>query len=132
MRLTSSPRPWAGSSRHAAGRPSEGVLSSHSRTRSTDRGGSMRKLAGPMAAAVLLLAACSGEEPKTAAGSKGTVNLDIHAWVGYEAQAAVLAYLLERELGYKVNLRKMKEDDSWRDFADGKVDVIVENWGHPH
>ncbi|MFI7697542.1 ABC transporter substrate-binding protein [Nonomuraea sp. NPDC049480] len=92
----------------------------------------MRKLAGPMAAAMLLLAACSGEEPKTAAGSKGTVNLDIHAWVGYEAQAAVLAYLLERELGYKVNLRKMKEDDSWRDFADGKVDVIVENWGHPH
>ncbi|MGP3954682.1 ABC transporter substrate-binding protein [Nonomuraea sp. 3N208] len=90
----------------------------------------LKTLVGPLVAA-LLLTACTGEEPETAAGSKGTVNLDIHAWVGYEAQAAVLAYLLERELGYKVNKRAVKEDQSWRDFESGKVDVIIENWGHP-
>ncbi|TMR96512.1 ABC transporter substrate-binding protein [Nonomuraea basaltis] len=90
----------------------------------------MKTLVGPLIAA-LLLAGCSGEEPETTAGSKGTVNLDIHAWVGYEAQAAVLAYLLEHELGYKVNKRAVKEDQSWRDFETGKVDVIIENWGHP-
>jgi glycine betaine/proline transport system substrate-binding protein len=91
----------------------------------------MRRLAGPLAAAVLLVTACSGAEPQTAAASKGTVKLDIHAWVGYEAQAAVLKYLLEHELGYKVVARAVKEDQSWRDFESGKVDVIIENWGHP-
>ncbi|MEV0617936.1 ABC transporter substrate-binding protein [Nonomuraea sp. NPDC050404] len=90
--------------------------------------------AGPLVGAlvlVLLLAGCSGGEPETAAaGAKGTVNMDIHAWVGYEAQAAVMAHLLENELGYKVNKRPIKEDQSWRDFESGKVDVIVESWGH--
>ncbi|MFG1707608.1 ABC transporter substrate-binding protein [Nonomuraea sp. M3C6] len=88
-----------------------------------------KTLVGPLIAA-LLLAACSSEEPDSAARSKGTVNIDIHAWVGYEAQAGVLAYLLEHELGYKVNKRAMKEGDSWKDFETGKVDVIVEDWGH--
>ncbi|MFI9588745.1 ABC transporter substrate-binding protein [Nonomuraea sp. NPDC052265] len=88
-----------------------------------------KKPAGPLLAA-LLLTSCSGGAPETAAAAKGTVNIDVHAWVGYEAQAAVLAYLLEHELGYKVSTRKMNESDSWRDFESGKVDVIVENWGH--
>ncbi|SEM16828.1 ABC transporter substrate-binding protein [Nonomuraea pusilla] len=88
-----------------------------------------KTLAVPLAVA-LLLSACSGEEPAPAAGSKGTVNIDIHGWVGYQAQAAVLAYLLEHELGYQVKTREMKESDSWRDFESGKVDVIVESWGH--
>ncbi|NUT09449.1 MAG: ABC transporter substrate-binding protein [Nonomuraea sp.] len=89
----------------------------------------IKKLVGPLVAA-LLLASCSNGTSETGATAKGTVNIDIHAWVGYEAQAAVLAYLLEHELGYKVNTRQMKESDSWRDFESGKVDVIVENWGH--
>ncbi|MER6942600.1 ABC transporter substrate-binding protein [Nonomuraea sp. NPDC000554] len=88
-----------------------------------------KTLAGPLVAA-LLLTACSSEEPAPAAGAKGTVDIDIHGWLGYEAQAAVLSYLLEHELGYKVRTRKMKEEDSWKDFQSGKVDVIVENWGH--
>ncbi|GGS94454.1 ABC transporter substrate-binding protein [Nonomuraea spiralis] len=88
-----------------------------------------KKLIGPLLAA-LLLTACSGGTPESGAAGKGTVNIDVHAWVGYEAQAAVLAYLLEHELGYKVSTRKNNESDSWRDFESGKVDVIVENWGH--
>ncbi|MEW9547671.1 ABC transporter substrate-binding protein [Nonomuraea sp. NPDC050783] len=91
----------------------------------------MKTLVGPLVAAALLLTACSGEEPGAATGARKTVNLDIHGWIGYEAQAAVLAYLLEHELGYTVNTRKMKEDQSWRDLETGKVDVIIENWGHP-
>ncbi|MGW5159922.1 ABC transporter substrate-binding protein [Nonomuraea wenchangensis] len=92
----------------------------------------LKTLAAPLAAAVLLLTSCSGgADPGAATGAKKTVNLDVHAWVGYEAQAAVLGYLLEHELGYTVNTRKMKEEQSWRDFETGKVDVIIENWGHP-
>ncbi|MFD9946936.1 ABC transporter substrate-binding protein [Nonomuraea sp. NPDC059023] len=89
-----------------------------------------KPLAG-LLVAVLLLSACTGEEPKAAPGTQGTVKIDMHAWVGYEATAGVLAYLLEHELGYKVETRKITEDKSWPDFAAGKVDVIVENWGHP-
>lgn len=88
----------------------------------------MKLLAGPLVVA-LLLTGCSGEEPEVAAGPRGTVNIDIHGWVGYEATAAVLAYLLEHELGYKVQTRTSTEDKSWPDFETGKVDVIVENWG---
>ncbi|MEV0378949.1 ABC transporter substrate-binding protein [Nonomuraea sp. NPDC050643] len=88
-----------------------------------------KTLVGPLVAA-LLLASCSSGEPATTAKAKGTVNIDIHAWVGYEAQAAVLAHLLQFELGYKVNKRAIKEDQSWKEFESGKVDVIVESWGH--
>ncbi|MEV0594120.1 ABC transporter substrate-binding protein [Nonomuraea cavernae] len=89
-----------------------------------------KTLAGSLVA-VLLLTACSGEENPSGTGAKGTVDIDVHAWAGYEAQAAVLAYLLKHELGYQVRTRQMTEADSWRDFETGKVDVIVENWGHP-
>ncbi|MFI7416883.1 ABC transporter substrate-binding protein [Nonomuraea sp. NPDC049684] len=88
-----------------------------------------KKLAGPLLAA-LLLTSCSGGAPETGVAARGTVNIDVHAWAGYEAQAAVLAYLLEHELGYKVSTRRMEEKKSWGDFESGKVDVIVENWGH--
>ncbi|WP_433511489.1 ABC transporter substrate-binding protein [Nonomuraea sp. CA-143628] len=88
-----------------------------------------KTIAGPLVAA-LLLTACSSGAPSPAAAAKGTVHIDVHGWVGYEAQAAVLAYLLEHELGYKVQRRKMKEEDSWKGFETGQVDVIVENWGH--
>ncbi|MEU7836689.1 MULTISPECIES: ABC transporter substrate-binding protein [unclassified Nonomuraea] len=88
-----------------------------------------KTIAGPLVAA-LLLTACSSGAPSPAAAAKGTVHIDVHGWVGYEAQAAVLTYLLEHELGYKVQKRKMKEEDSWKGFETGQVDVIVENWGH--
>ncbi|WP_219518271.1 ABC transporter substrate-binding protein [Nonomuraea ceibae] len=87
-------------------------------------------LAGPLAL-VLLLAACTGSRPAVpvATGDR-TVRIDVHAWDGYEAQAAVLAHLLQHELGYRVERRPMKEEDSWAGFESGEVDVIVENWGH--
>jgi ABC-type proline/glycine betaine transport systems, periplasmic components len=61
----------------------------------------------------------------------GTVKIAINPWVGYEANAAVVAYLLENELGYKVEKKELKEEISWQGFASGDVDVIIENWGHP-
>lgn len=85
---------------------------------------------GPLVVA-LLLAGCSSGEPTTATAPKGVVKIDVHGWAGYEASAAVVAYLLEHELGYKVERRPEKEDQSWKDFKTGKVDVILENWGHP-
>jgi len=61
---------------------------------------------------------------------KGVVKIAVNPWVGYEANVAVVAYLLENELGYKVELKKLPEADSWKGFETGEVDVILENWGH--
>ncbi|MFI6480119.1 ABC transporter substrate-binding protein [Nonomuraea sp. NPDC050663] len=60
----------------------------------------------------------------------GTVKIAINPWVGYEASAAVVAYLMKNELGYTVELPEIKEQLAWEGFANGQVDVIIENWGH--
>lgn len=92
----------------------------------------VRRLAVAVAGLSIALAACStapggGASP----GGGGTVNIAINPWVGYEANAAVVGYLLENELGYDVVEKDLKEDVSWQGFASGEVDVIIENWGHP-
>jgi glycine betaine/proline transport system substrate-binding protein len=65
------------------------------------------------------------------ASSGGTVKLAVNPWVGYEADAAVVGYLLQHELGYTVEKKDLKEEISWQGFASGDVDVVLENWGHP-
>jgi glycine betaine/proline transport system substrate-binding protein len=90
------------------------------------------------AALIMTLTACGGatsdagegSKPAASAGSKGTVKLAINPWVGYEANAAVIAYLLENKLGYQVENKELKEEISWQGFETGEVDAIVENWGH--
>jgi glycine betaine/proline transport system substrate-binding protein len=62
--------------------------------------------------------------------TRGVVRIAINPWVGYEANAAVVAYLLEHELDYKVEKKKLAETESWKGFETGQIDVIVENWGH--
>ena len=92
----------------------------------------MRKLLAVTLA--LGLAGCGGASSTAGSGegdAKGTVNIAINPWVGYEANAAVIAYLLEKEMGYTVNKKNLKEEIAWQGFESGEVDVIVENWGHP-
>ncbi|HEU4920039.1 MAG TPA: ABC transporter substrate-binding protein [Candidatus Limnocylindrales bacterium] len=94
----------------------------------------VRRLAVAVAGLSIALAACSatpGGGASQGGGGGGTVNIAINPWVGYEANAAVVGYLLENELGYDVVEKDLKEDVSWQGFASGEVDVIIENWGHP-
>ncbi|MEV4701664.1 ABC transporter substrate-binding protein [Actinoplanes sp. NPDC049316] len=72
----------------------------------------------------------AGTDKAGAGGTKGTVKIAVNPWVGYEANAAVVAYLLEKELGYTVDKKNLKEEISWQGFETGEVDVILENWGH--
>ncbi len=60
----------------------------------------------------------------------GTVNLADNAWVGYEADVAVINYLLVNKLGCTVNIKNISEQVAWQGFPTGEVDVILENWGH--
>ncbi|MEQ4720580.1 ABC transporter substrate-binding protein [Nonomuraea sp. B19D2] len=87
----------------------------------------------------LLLNACAGakvgETPAAAGGGGsakacGTLNLAINPWVGYEANAAVIAHVAEKNLGCKVVKKDLKEEVAWQGFGTGEVDAIVENWGH--
>jgi glycine betaine/proline transport system substrate-binding protein len=95
------------------------------------------RLIAPLAALVLFSAACSGakvgDDTNSDAGSSekcGTVNLAINPWVGYQANAAVLAHVAEKELGCKVTKKNLVEQVAWQGFSTGVVDVIIENWGH--
>ncbi|GGK77118.1 ABC transporter substrate-binding protein [Mangrovihabitans endophyticus] len=60
----------------------------------------------------------------------GSVTIAVNPWVGYEANVAVVSYLLRQELGCKVVEKDLTEDASWEGLASGDVDTILENWGH--
>ncbi len=95
----------------------------------------IRLLAGALTLA-LAMTACSGGSSDDAAGAGAgggtkTVRLAVNPWIGYEASAAVVAYLLEHELGYKVEKIESAEADSWKGFEKGTVDAVLENWSHP-
>ncbi|MGW7303114.1 ABC transporter substrate-binding protein [Streptomyces sp. NPDC054829] len=85
----------------------------------------------------LTLTACGGakvgEDSAGGSGSSGecgTFNLAVNPWVGYEANAAVIAYVAEEYLGCDVNQKDLKEEIAWQGFGTGEVDAVVENWGH--
>jgi len=90
-----------------------------------------------LAALALSLTACGGAKvggsssKSTAAGGKcGNVNLAVNAWVGYEADAAVVAYVAHNKLGCTVTKKNLDEQVSWQGFGTGEIDAILENWGH--
>jgi len=103
--------------------------------------GRLARLTTGAMALVLTLAACSGGGGGSGASSSAgggsnvgagkTVNIAINPWVGYEADAAVVAWVLENKLGYKVAYKNLKEEIAWQGFSSGDVDVVLENWGHP-
>ncbi|ABP54108.1 ABC transporter substrate-binding protein [Salinispora tropica] len=84
--------------------------------------------------AALALTACGGTKIESTdpaeAGDCGTFTIAINPWVGYEANAAVIAHVAETELGCKVVKKDLKEEIAWQGFGTGQVDAIVENWGH--
>jgi glycine betaine/proline transport system substrate-binding protein len=102
----------------------------------------MRKpkmLAAALCAVVsLVLAGCSGAKVGEDSGGGGggdtaecgDFNIAINPWVGYEADAAVVAYVAEQELGCNVTKKDLKEEVAWQGFGTGEVDVVLENWGH--
>jgi glycine betaine/proline transport system substrate-binding protein len=84
----------------------------------------------------LTLTACAGAkigDTSSAAGPSGTCgtfNLAVNPWVGYEADAAVVAYVAQTRLGCTVAKKDLKEEVSWQGFGTGEVDAVLENWGH--
>ncbi|MER5890989.1 ABC transporter substrate-binding protein [Streptomyces sp. NPDC001941] len=67
------------------------------------------------------------------AAVKGTksVTLSVQSWVGAQANVAVVRYLLEHELGYRVDTVQVDEVPAWDALSQGRVDAMLEDWGHP-
>jgi glycine betaine/proline transport system substrate-binding protein len=97
---------------------------------------SRKRLGAALTALVLTATACSGAKigddssSNGASGECGDFNIAINPWVGYEANAAVLAYVAEKDLGCTVTKKDLKEEIAWQGFGTGGVDAVVENWGH--
>lgn len=86
-------------------------------------------------AAAVVLAGCGGAKVGESSGASssgdcGQFTIAINPWVGYEANAAVLAYVAEQDLGCAVTKKDLKEEVAWQGFGTGEVDAVVENWGH--
>lgn len=80
--------------------------------------------------ALLLTVASCAVRTTSMLRDPNTVRIALNGWVGYEASAVVLEYLLEEELGYQVTLVQIDEQPSWQALDQGALDVILENWGH--
>ncbi|MER6788885.1 ABC transporter substrate-binding protein [Streptomyces sp. NPDC000658] len=72
----------------------------------------------------------SGADGSSGSGKCGAFNLAVNPWVGYEADAAVVAYVAQNDLGCKVTKKDLKEEIAWQGFGTGEVDAVLENWGH--
>ena len=83
-----------------------------------------------IATLVVALGLIGGMATQVAGQSAGTVKIAVNPWVGYESDYAVVAYLLEHELGYTVVAQNLDENISWQGFQTGEVDAILEIWGH--
>lgn len=98
----------------------------------------MRRTPLAATACVLVLATGCGAADMTkqaspfanAQGSK-TVTLSVQSWVGAQSNVAVAQYLLEHELGYRVDTVQVDEVPAWDALSQGRVDAILEDWGHP-
>ena len=94
-------------------------------------------LACVAASAALVLAGCGGGNIKSsdtsAAGGKscGDLNIAVNPWTGYVTNAHLIGYVAQTKRGCKVAYQDVKEEVCWQGMANGTIDTIVENWGHP-
>ncbi|WP_129307280.1 ABC transporter substrate-binding protein [Streptomyces sp. L2] len=89
------------------------------------------------ASALTLLTGCGAADMTkqaspfaNARGSK-TVTLSVQSWVGAQSNVAVAQYILEHKLGYRVDTVQVDEVPAWDALSQGRVDAILEDWGHP-
>lgn len=89
------------------------------------------------ATALVAVAGCGAADmtrqasPFAHARDAKTVTLSVQSWVGAQANVAVAEYLLEHELGYRVDTVQIDEVPAWDALSQGRVDAILEDWGHP-
>jgi glycine betaine/proline transport system substrate-binding protein len=91
----------------------------------------LRQSKAACAVAALLAVSACGSQPGSAQGPAGQITLATATWAGGQANTAVAAYLLEKELGYDVTVTMLDEDEAWKALGTGEADAVLEDWGHP-
>jgi glycine betaine/proline transport system substrate-binding protein len=103
--------------------------------------GYRRALAAAALAAAMAVAACGEKKEETPAASGGgteetaqkdcgKVVLNEQAWAGSTANTYIAKAVLEDELKCEVEITKVAEIPVFQAMADGKVDVLLEDWQH--
>ncbi|MEV5173405.1 ABC transporter substrate-binding protein [Streptomyces flaveolus] len=69
--------------------------------------------------------------PFANAGGAKSVTLSVQSWVGAQSNVAVAQYVLEHKLGYRVDTVQVDEVPAWDALSQGRVDALLEDWGHP-
>jgi glycine betaine/proline transport system substrate-binding protein len=88
-----------------------------------------------LAAALALVGAGCGDD-ETAAGEKPgegeTIRIAVNPWTGSAVNANVAKILLERELGYTVELVDIDENSQFPEIASDRLDASLEVWPSGH
>src|SRR5687767_425582 len=89
-----------------------------------------------VAIAVVLLAAGCGDDDAPESGREAgegvTLRIAVNPWTGSAVNANVAKILLERELGYTVELVEIDENTQFPALASGSLDASLEVWPSGH
>ena len=80
--------------------------------------------------AAVAVAATSSGALTAGKSSKPTIVLADNSWEGSTANNVVAEYVIQKYLGYKVNLLTIDEIPAWPAMIQGKVSAVLEVWGH--
>ena len=94
------------------------------------RAWSAKKMLVALAAASIGLALGGVAITSASAGSKPTITLATNSWQGSDSNNVVAQYVIEKDLGYQVNLLTIDEIPTWPAMAKGSVSAVLEVWGH--
>jgi glycine betaine/proline transport system substrate-binding protein len=79
---------------------------------------------------LVAVAVSAGAASGGARASKPTIVLANNSWEGSVANNVVAQYVIEKNLGYNVNLLTIDEIPAWPAMVQGKVSAVMEVWGH--
>jgi glycine betaine/proline transport system substrate-binding protein len=79
---------------------------------------------------LVAVAISAGAASGSGRASKPTIVLANNSWEGSVANNVVAQYVIEKSLGYNVNLLTIDEIPAWPAMVQGKVSAVMEVWGH--
>ena len=92
---------------------------------------SLRVICGALAIAAVSALGVSASALAGGSAKCGTITMDENAWAGATANVYVVKYVLEQNFGCTIKIAKLPESTPlFQAMADGKVDVVLEDWGN--
>src|SRR5262245_5603895 len=88
--------------------------------------------AAPAGGATQAAAAQETAAPAASSGDKITIKLAENPWTGSAVNVAVAKVILEKELGYPVEIVTIDENAQWAALAKGDLSASLEVWPSGH